>query len=148
MPRKKEASFEENLAELEQIVDKLESGEASLKDVIDNYTLGMELSRKCLAELKSVEDRMNVILSEENGKGTREDGSIATRILDGTDYEIDFDSMIVAVSEGVDKALAEGASPEGLFSAGDYNYGPKTVVEAVQSAKEQVAEISSFLGLA
>lgn len=79
---------------------------------------------------------------------TREDGSIATRILDGTDYEIDFDSMIVAVSEGVDKALAEGASPEGLFSAGDYNYGPKTVVEAVQSAKEQVAEISSFLGLA
>lgn len=79
---------------------------------------------------------------------TREDGSIATRILDGTDYEIDFDSMIVAVSEGVDKALAESASPEGLFSAGDYNYGPKTVVEAVQSAKEQVAEISSFLGLA
>ena len=68
MPRKKEASFEENLAELEQIVDKLESGEASLKDVIDNYTLGMELSRNCLAELKSVEDRMNVILSEENGK--------------------------------------------------------------------------------
>ena len=56
--------------------------------------------------------------------------------------------MIVAVSEGVDKALAEVASPEGLFSAGDYNYGPKTVVEAVQSAKEQVAEISSFLGLA
>ena len=68
MPRKKEASFEENLAELEQIVDKLESGEASLKDVINNYTLGMELSRKCLAELKSVEDKMKVILSEEDGK--------------------------------------------------------------------------------
>jgi exodeoxyribonuclease VII small subunit len=68
MPRKKEASFEENLANLEQIVDKLESGEASLKDVIDNYTLGMELSRKCLAELQAVEDKMNLILKEQDGE--------------------------------------------------------------------------------
>ena len=68
MPRKKEASFEENLANLEQIVDKLESGEASLKDVIDNYTLGMELSRKCLAELQAVEDKMDLILSEQDGE--------------------------------------------------------------------------------
>lgn len=82
---------------------------------------------------------------------TREDGSLATRILDGTDFEMDFDTMIVAVSEGVDKDLMEGAYPDGLegvFTAGDYNYGPKTVVEAVQSAKEQVEVISSFLGLA
>lgn len=82
---------------------------------------------------------------------TREDGSLATRILDGTDFEMDFDTMIVAVSEGVDKDLMEGAYPDGLegvFTAGDYNYGPKTVVEAVQSAKEQVEAISSFLGLA
>ncbi|WP_297966789.1 exodeoxyribonuclease VII small subunit [uncultured Anaerovibrio sp.] len=68
MPRKKEASFEENLARLEQIVDILESGEASLKDVIDNYTLGMELSRKCLAELQAVEDKMDLILSEQDGE--------------------------------------------------------------------------------
>ena len=64
---------------------------------------------------------------------------------------MDFDTMIVAVSEGVDKDLMEGAYPDGLegvFTAGDYNYGPKTVVEAVQSAKEQVEVISSFLGLA
>lgn len=81
---------------------------------------------------------------------TREDGSLATRIIDGTDYEMDFDYMIVAVSEGVDKYLMEGAYPdgiEGVFTAGDYSYGPKTVVEAVQSAKEQTAAILNYLGL-
>ena len=81
---------------------------------------------------------------------TREDGSLATRILDGTDSEMDFDTMIVAVSEGVDKDLMEGAYPDGLqgvFTAGDYNYGPKTVVEAVESAREQVAAISDYLQL-
>ena len=83
---------------------------------------------------------------------TREDGSLATRILEGTDYEMDFDYMIVAVSEGVDKSLldgvvADGASPEekGIFTAGDYAYGPKTVVEAVQSAKDTVAKVISYL---
>lgn len=77
---------------------------------------------------------------------TREDGSLATRILDGTDAEMDFDTMIVAVSESADKSLMEGA-PEGVFTAGDYAYGPKTVVAAVQSAKEVSAEILSYLGL-
>ena len=81
---------------------------------------------------------------------TREDGSLATRILDGTDSEMEFDTMIVAVSEGVDKDLMEGAYPDGLqgvFTAGDYNYGPKTVVEAVESARNQVAAISEYLQL-
>ncbi|MBR0297545.1 MAG: FAD-dependent oxidoreductase [Bacteroidales bacterium] len=77
---------------------------------------------------------------------TREDGSLATRILDGTDAEMDFDTMIVAVSESADKSLMEGA-PEGVFTAGDYAYGPKTVVAAVQSAKEVTADILSYLGL-
>lgn len=75
---------------------------------------------------------------------TREDGSLATRILDGTDYRMDFDTMIVAVSESADKALMGEAYPDGIpgvYTAGDYQYGPKTVVEAVQSAKEQVEKI-------
>ena len=67
MARKKEPSFEENLANLEKIVDKLESGQSSLKDIMDEYTLGMELSKKCLDELKTAEDQMDVILLENNG---------------------------------------------------------------------------------
>lgn len=77
---------------------------------------------------------------------TREDGSLATRILEGTDTELDFDTMIVAVSESADKSLVEDA-PKGVFCAGDYAYGPKTVVAAVQSAKEVTADILSYIGL-
>ncbi|MBP3230681.1 exodeoxyribonuclease VII small subunit [Anaerovibrio sp.] len=64
MPRKKEPTFEENLAQLEQIVEKLESGQTSLKDVMENYTLGMELSKRCLDELRTVEKQMDAILRE------------------------------------------------------------------------------------
>ena len=67
MARKKEPSFEENLANLEKIVDKLESGQSSLKEIMEEYTLGMELSKKCLDELKIAEDQMDVILRENNG---------------------------------------------------------------------------------
>ena len=80
---------------------------------------------------------------------TREDGRIATRMLDGTDSEMDFDSMIVAISENVDKSLLGGADPEQLpdvFLAGDYAYGPQTVVEAVQSAKDAAQRILDYLG--
>lgn len=68
MARKKEPSFEENLANLEKIVDKLESGQSSLKEIMEEYTLGMELSKKCLDELKTAEDQMDVILRENNGE--------------------------------------------------------------------------------
>ncbi|MCR5175846.1 MAG: exodeoxyribonuclease VII small subunit [Anaerovibrio sp.] len=68
MPRKKELSFEENLAALEKIVEKLESGQATLSEVLENYTSGMELSKKCLDELQAVEDQMDTILRENNGK--------------------------------------------------------------------------------
>ena len=67
MARKREPSFEENLANLEKIVDKLESGQSSLKEIMEEYTLGMELSKKCLDELKTAEDQMDVILRENNG---------------------------------------------------------------------------------
>ena len=67
MARKKEPSCEENLANLEKIVDKLESGQSSLKEIMEEYTLGMELSKKCLDELKTAEDQMDVILRENNG---------------------------------------------------------------------------------
>lgn len=66
MPKKK-ASFEENLANLEQIVTLLESGDASLDEILKNYTAGMELSKNCLAELTRVEKEMDVLIREQNG---------------------------------------------------------------------------------
>ena len=64
MPRKKTASFEENLQELEKIVDRLESGEAPLAEVMADYTRGMELSGKCPEALKKADEQMDVLLAE------------------------------------------------------------------------------------
>jgi len=74
----------------------------------------------------------------------REDGSIATRIIPGSEHEIPFDSMIVAISEQVDKAIPGGFAIEDMPDveiAGDYRLGPATVVEAVESAKDAVNKI-------
>lgn len=69
MPRKKAASFEENLQELEKIVSRLEGGEAPLEEIMADYTRGMELSGKCLEALKKAEEQMDILLAE-NGEGS------------------------------------------------------------------------------
>ena len=43
----KELSFEDSLAELEAIVDRLESGQGSLDDAITAYERGSQLKRHC-----------------------------------------------------------------------------------------------------
>ena len=63
MPRKKEATFEENLEKLGEIVSLLESGEASLNDIMKNYAAGVELSQKCMEELSRVEKEMDILIS-------------------------------------------------------------------------------------
>ena len=43
----KNKSFEENLMELERIVRTLEDKNISLEEAVKNYTIGLELSKKC-----------------------------------------------------------------------------------------------------
>jgi len=40
-------SFEELMAELEEVVKKLEDKDISLEESVKNYTHGLELSKKC-----------------------------------------------------------------------------------------------------
>ena len=55
MATKKEAKFEENLAELETIVKKLESGDVALEDAISEFQKGMLLSKELQKTLDSAE---------------------------------------------------------------------------------------------
>lgn len=68
MPRKKELSFEESLTKLEAIVKEMESGDSSLKDLMDNYTEGVKLGEVCLKELAKAEAAMDVVVNTDNGK--------------------------------------------------------------------------------
>lgn len=61
----KEKSFEENIQALETIVKELESGEVSLDDAIKSFTEAMKLAKTCDERLKSAEEQINKILTED-----------------------------------------------------------------------------------
>ncbi len=62
---KKADNFENNLVELENIVDKLESGNTSLDECIKLYEQGIELSSKCVKFLEDAQQKIKII-SETN----------------------------------------------------------------------------------
>ena len=65
--KKKELSFEESLAQLEEIVKKLEVGDVPLDDAISEFTKAMELSKVCDEKLKSAEQAITKLVKE-NGE--------------------------------------------------------------------------------
>ena len=54
-------SFEEALAQLTQLVEKLESGQLSLEDSVAAFETGVKLSRRCEALLDSAEQRLQIL---------------------------------------------------------------------------------------
>jgi len=62
----KELTFEDNLKRLEEIVDKLESGEIDLEKSIKLYEEGMLLKNNCQEKLKKVELQIKKINLENN----------------------------------------------------------------------------------
>jgi exodeoxyribonuclease VII small subunit len=65
-------SFEEALAELEQIVRGLEGGQQKLEEAITAYERGAALRRHCEAKLAEAEARVAAIVE-------RADGTLGTR---------------------------------------------------------------------
>ncbi len=68
MATKKEAKFEENLAELETIVKKLESGDVALEDAISEFQKGMLLSEKLKTTLKEAEKTLVKIVGKDGAE--------------------------------------------------------------------------------
>lgn len=65
-----EMSFEQAMAELEQVVGKLEAGDVPLEASITLYERGAELKAHCEAKLKSAEEKVAAITLGENGAPT------------------------------------------------------------------------------
>lgn len=63
-----EMSFEDAMAELEQVVAKLESGQAPLDQSIDLYERGAKLKERCEGRLKDAELRVNKIIAGKDGQ--------------------------------------------------------------------------------
>lgn len=65
MTNDKKISFEDAMTKLERIVDKLEEGDVPLEEAIVFYKEGMELSKLCHDKLKSVEEQLTQIITED-----------------------------------------------------------------------------------
>jgi exodeoxyribonuclease VII small subunit len=64
-------SFEEALAELEQIVRRLETGSAKLDEAIGAYERGALLKRHCEAKLREAQSRVEkIVLNADGSIGT------------------------------------------------------------------------------
>ncbi len=65
-------SFEQAMAELESVVDKLERGDVPLEDSIKLYERGAELKQHCSKKLAEAEEKVAQISTDAQGaaKGT------------------------------------------------------------------------------
>jgi len=59
-----EMSFEEALAELEGIVEKLEKGQLSLDESLGLFEKGIKLVKECNAKLKSAQMKVEKLIEE------------------------------------------------------------------------------------
>lgn len=59
--KKEDVKFEDNLAELENIVRKLESGDVALEDAIAEFQKGMKISETLKKTLNEAEETLSLI---------------------------------------------------------------------------------------
>ncbi|SDH68197.1 exodeoxyribonuclease VII small subunit [Pseudomonas panipatensis] len=66
MARKKASvDFEQSLAELQTLVERLESGELSLEDSLGAFEQGIRLTRDCQAALSQAEQKVQILLERD-----------------------------------------------------------------------------------
>ena len=63
-----EKSFETSLAELEQIVTKLEDGDLPLEESLELFEKGIKLSRECRERLTKAERRIEILMKDADGE--------------------------------------------------------------------------------
>lgn len=65
--KKKAATFESALEELEELVERLESGDLPLDEALADFERGVKLTRECQKKLASAEQKVKLLM-EENGQ--------------------------------------------------------------------------------
>lgn len=68
MARKtKDAGFEGTLAELEELVARMEAGDLPLEEALRNFERGVQLTRECQAALQAAQQRVQVLTQRAAG---------------------------------------------------------------------------------
>jgi exodeoxyribonuclease VII small subunit len=84
------ASFEDQLAELEKIVERLEHGDLTLEENAGLFERGVHLSNACKAQLSSAESRIQVLLDpSERGSARFEELELEVAVEDDEEENSD-----------------------------------------------------------
>ena len=60
--------FEESMKELEEVVAKLESGDATLDESLEYFEKGIKLSKNCQKMLDTAEKKVSVLIAGSDGE--------------------------------------------------------------------------------
>ena len=66
--KKNEISFEESLKRLENLVNKMESGDATLEQSLVWFEEGMDLIKLCQVQLNNAEQKVQELVKKTDGK--------------------------------------------------------------------------------
>ncbi len=72
MTAKKPVNLEKALADLETLVDELESGDLPLEKAMKKFEEGIKLTRRCQAALKEAEQKVEILLKSAGGEESLE----------------------------------------------------------------------------
>ena len=63
-------TFEQSMKQLEQIVQELETGDLPLEKALKKFEDGVQLSRLCTEMLDETEQKVSILLKDQNGEIT------------------------------------------------------------------------------
>ena len=72
MTASKSINLEKALADLEDLVEELESGELPLEKAMKKFEEGIKLTRNCQAALKDAEQKVEILLKSAGGEKLEE----------------------------------------------------------------------------
>lgn len=73
--QKSPASFEQKLAELEGLVEQLESGELELAESLERFKTGIDLSRQCREQLDQARRTVDQVMADAAGEAEPNESS-------------------------------------------------------------------------
>ena len=72
MTSTKKFNLEKSLAELEELVEELESGDLPLEKAMKKFEEGIKLTRGCQTALKEAEQKVEILLKSAGGEDLQE----------------------------------------------------------------------------
>ncbi len=66
-------TFEDSIAELEEIVSKLESSDVTLDESLSLFERGIKLSKSCQKMLDDAERKVSILMTTDDGEIVKED---------------------------------------------------------------------------